>query len=136
MPCQFQGNRIDRASWDRHLNLDLAWRTGLQFLFYCRDAAPVANFTVYLHSGDGWYRGNFDASSTTLWTPVQIHKKDMAVEGQPAGWGKVDTLRISAWRGQDVDTEFYIAAMGLLARAESRVVRTICGRQCPWRTRL
>ena len=55
-------------------------------------------------------------SSTTGWTPVQIHKKDMAVEGHPAGWGKVDTIRISAWRGQDVDTEFYIAALGLFGK--------------------
>jgi len=116
MPCHFQGTRVDRASWDRRLNLDLAWRTGLQFLFHCRDATPVANFSVYLHSGDGWYRGNFDALSTTMWTPVQIHKKDMAVEGHPAGWGRVDTIRISAWRGQDVDTEFYIAAIGLFGR--------------------
>jgi uncharacterized lipoprotein YddW (UPF0748 family) len=122
MPCQFQGNRVDRASWDRHLKLDLAWCTGVQFLFYCRDAAPVTNFSVYLHSGDGWYRGNFDASSTTLWTPVQIHKKDMAVEGHPAGWSKVDTLRISAWRGQDVDTEFYIAAIGLFGKGGKIVI--------------
>ncbi len=113
MPCHFQNNKVERASWDRHLTLDLAWRTGVQFLFYCRDATPVSNFTVYLHSGDGWYRGDFPAASTTTWTPIQIHKKDMAVEGHPAGWGKVDTIRISAWRGQDVDTEFCIAALGL-----------------------
>jgi uncharacterized lipoprotein YddW (UPF0748 family) len=113
MPCNFQDNRIDRASWDRRLKLDLAWRTGLEFLFYCRDATPVASFSVYLHSGAGWYRGTFDATSTTGWTPIRIHKEDMAVEGRPAGWGKVDTVRISAWRGQDVNTEFYIAALGL-----------------------
>ncbi len=122
MSCNFQGNSMDRASWDRHLNLDLAWRTGLQFLFYCRDTTPVASFTLYLHSGDGWYRGNFDASSTSAWTPVQIHKKDMSVEGHPAGWGKVDTIRISAWRGQDVDTEFYIAAIGLFGKGGKIVV--------------
>jgi uncharacterized lipoprotein YddW (UPF0748 family) len=124
MPCHFQDNRVERASWDRRLNLDLAWRTGLEFLFYCRDATPVANFTVYLHSGDGWYRGDFHPSSptrsgaagTTAWTIVQIQKKDMAVEGRPAGWGKVDTLRISAWRGQDADTEFCIAAVGLFGK--------------------
>jgi len=122
MPCHFQDNRVERASWDRRLKLDLAWRTGLQFLFYCRDAAPVANFSIYLHSGDGWYRGNFAASSTSTWTPVQIQKKDMAVEGHPAGWGKVDTIRISAWRGQDVDTEFYIAAIGLFGKGGKIVI--------------
>ncbi len=116
MPCHFQDNKVERASWDRRLNLDLAWRTGLQFLFYCRDVTPVANFTVYLHSGDGWYRGDFSPSATSMWVPVQIHKKDMAVEGHPSGWGKVDTIRISAWRGQDVDTEFYIAALGLFGK--------------------
>lgn len=116
MPCNFQGTTIDRASWDRRINLDLAWRTGVQFLFYCRDASPVATFTVYLHSGDGWYRGDFDVSSSTAWTTVQIHKKDMAVEGSPAGWGKVDAIRISAWRGKDTDTEFCIAAIGLFGQ--------------------
>ncbi len=122
MPCQFQGNKVERASWDRQLKLDLAWRTGVQFLFYCRDATAVANFSVYLHSGEGWYRGNFDASSTTGWTLVQIHKKDMAVEGHPAGWGKVDTIRISAWRGQEADTEFYIAAIGVFGGGGKIVV--------------
>ena len=84
MPCHFLDSRVERASWDRRVTLDLAWRTGVQFLFYCRDATAVSNFSVYLHSGDGWYRGNFDSSSTTGWTPVQIQKKDMAVEGHPA----------------------------------------------------
>jgi hypothetical protein len=101
MPCNFQDTKIERASWDRRLKLDLAWRTGLEFLFYCRDPAPVASFSVYLHSGDGWYRGSFDAASTAGWTSVRIHKKDMGVEGHPAGWSNVDTVRISAWRGQD-----------------------------------
>lgn len=122
MPCHFQDNGVERASWDRRVTLDLAWRTGVQFLFYCRNATAVSNFSVYLHSGDGWYRGNFDASSTTGWTPIQIHKKDMAVEGHPAGWGKVDTIRISAWRGQDVDTEFYIAALGLFGSGGKIVI--------------
>ena len=122
MPCNFQGTKFERASWDRHLKLDLAWCTGLQFLFSCRDASPVTNFSVYFHSGNGWYRGNFDAASTTGWIPVRIHKKDMSVEGRPAGWSQVDTIRISAWRGRDVDTEFHIAAIGLLGQGGKVVV--------------
>ena len=49
----------------------------------------------------------------------------MNIEGSPAGWGKVDTIRISAWRGRDVDTEFYIAALGLLG-SDGRIVVVRC----------
>jgi len=116
MPCNFRGTKIDRASWDHNIKLDLTMCKGLQFLFYCHDASAVASFSVYMHSGDGWYRGQFDATATALWTPVRIYKKDMDIEGRPAGWGNVDIIRISAWRGQDVDTEFYITAFGLFGR--------------------
>ena len=112
MPCNYQGTRIDRASWDYDIKLDLTMCKGLQFLFFCRDTSPVANFTIYLHSGNGWYRVAFDAPASAQWTPIKISKDAAGIEGQPAGWGKIDTIRISAWRGQDVDTEFYIAAMG------------------------
>ncbi|UCG59518.1 MAG: family 10 glycosylhydrolase [Phycisphaerales bacterium] len=122
MPCNFRGTKFDRASWDRNLKLDLSMRKGLQFLFHCRDASPIANFTIYLHSGDGWYRAYFDAPAKAKWTSVKIHKKDMAIEGQPAGWSNIDTVRISAWRGQDVDTEFYIAEVGLFGEAGKVVI--------------
>lgn len=112
MSCNFQGTRMDRASWDCELKLDLTMCKGLQFLFFCRDTSPVAYFTVYLHSGDGWYRAPFDAPASAEWSVIEIDKSATGIEGQPAGWGKIDTIRISAWRGQDEDTEFYISAMG------------------------
>jgi uncharacterized lipoprotein YddW (UPF0748 family) len=112
MLCNFHGTKTDRASWDRNLKLDFTMCKGLQFLFYCRDTSPVASFTVYLHSGDGWYRGQFDAPASAKWSAIKIHKNATDIEGQPAGWGSIDTIRISAWRGQDIDTEFYIAAIG------------------------
>jgi len=113
MPCNFRGTRFDRASWDRELKLDLTMCEGIQLLFYCRDTSPVSSFSMYLHSGDGWYRCRFDAPVSAGWTTIKVHKKATGIEGRPAGWGKVDTIRISAWRGRDVDTEFYIAALGL-----------------------
>jgi len=113
MPCNFRGNRIERASWDRQLKLDLTMCQGVQFLFYCRDASPVAHFSFYFHSGDGWYAGGFDAPASAGWGAVTVDKNATRTEGRPAGWDKVDTIRISAWRGGDVDTEFYIAGLGL-----------------------
>jgi len=125
MPCNFRGTKIERASWDRNLNLDLTMCSGVQFLFHCPDASPVSRFNIYFHSGNGWYTGRFDASGSTGWTSIKVHKKATNIEGSPAGWGKVDTIRISAWRGGDVDTEFYIAALGLFG-TDGKIVVVRC----------
>jgi len=122
MPCNFHGTKFDRASWDRELKLDLTMCKGLQFLFYCHDASPIGSFRVYFHSGDGWYRGKFAAPASAGWTVVKIHKNSTDIEGRPAGWSRVDTIRISAWRGQDVDTAFYITALGLFGSGGKIVV--------------
>ncbi|KPL23308.1 MAG: hypothetical protein AMJ75_06335 [Phycisphaerae bacterium SM1_79] len=122
MPCNFHSTKFDRASWDRELKLDLTMCKGLQFLFYCQDSLPVSSFSVYLHSGDGWYRGKFAAPSSAGWAFVKIHKNSTDVEGRPAGWSGVDTIRISAWRGQDLDTAFYITDLGLFGSGGKIIV--------------
>ena len=113
MPCDFRGTDIERASWDHPITQDLAMCQGVQFLFYCPDPSSVANFTLYLHSGDGWYRGVFDAPAAGQWSLIRVSKADMDIEGHPAGWSKIDAIRLSAWRGQDRDTGFSVADFGL-----------------------
>ena len=113
MPCNFRGTGIDRASWDRKVRLDMTACRGMQFLFRCEDLSPISSFTMYLRSGRGWYRCGFEAPASTKWAVVRVHKRGAGIEGTPAGWGSVDTIRISAWRGTDADTEFAVAALGL-----------------------
>ena len=122
MPCNFRGRDIERASWDHPIVQDLAMCQGVQFLFYCSDPSPVAHFTLYLHSEDGWYRGTFDAPAEGQWVPIQVSKTDMDVEGHPGGWSKIDTMRISAWRGQDRDTEFYVTDFALFGGGAKIVI--------------
>ncbi len=122
MPCNFQGTDVERASWDHPVQQDLAMCRGVRFLFYCSDASAVAHFSLYLRSGNGWYRGVFDAPASGQWVPVQVSKADMDVEGHPAGWSKIDTLRISAWRGQDRDTQFHVADFAMFGRGAKIVV--------------
>lgn len=122
MPCNFHGTKFERASWDRRFKLDLAMCKGIQFFFYCPDETAVSSFVVYFQSGDGWYRSTFDTGASRGWNLVKIHKQDSSVEGRPAGWANVETMRISAWRGRDVDTEFYIAAAGLIPAAGKIVI--------------
>ena len=127
MPCNFKGTRIERASWDRSVNLDLTACRGVQFRLYVRDAAPVGQFSMYFESGDGWYAASFAPRAKNRWHTIAVDKQDTRIEGRPAGWGKVRTIRISAWRGRDEDTEFCLAdleAVGtqgdiLVLRAES-----------------
>ena len=123
MPCHFKGTDIERASWDRDLQLDLAARSGLTFLMRCRNPRPVGHFSFYFRSGNGWYAAGFSPPAGNWWKPVRIRKWDTRVEGSPAGWSRIDGIRISAWRGRDEDTEFHIAALGLLGSpGEARIV--------------
>ena len=122
LPCNFYGTKIERVSWDRAVKLDMTLCRGVQFLFYCPDNTPISSFAIYFHSGDGWYSGRFDAPVSTGWNTVKVHKKATGIEGRPAGWSKVDTIRISAWRGRDRDTEFYIASIGLFGAGGNIII--------------
>jgi len=113
MPCNFRGAKIDRASWDRSLKLDMTGCRGVQFLFRSRDVSPVAHFTMYFRSGTGWYNVGFEPPGSPGWGLVKVYKKNARVEGVPRGWGKVDTIRISAWRGSETDTEFHVAELAM-----------------------
>ncbi|HUT01522.1 MAG TPA: family 10 glycosylhydrolase, partial [Phycisphaerae bacterium] len=120
--CTFRPGRIERASWDRKVKLDLTGAKGIQFLFRCRDTSPIGHFTLYLRSGKGWYSGPFYPPGSGQWVPVRIYKRRTGVEGNPAGWGKIDTIRLSAWRGRNVDTDFHIAELGLFGSGGKIVI--------------
>ncbi|MCK5802582.1 MAG: family 10 glycosylhydrolase [Lentisphaeria bacterium] len=127
LPVNFVGTDHARASWDIGVRVDLRLARGIQFDFFCADMTPVSYFCVYFRSGDGWYRSTFGTDSRGGWQHVIIDKADTGSEGTPAGWGKIDAIRISMWRGQDLNTECAIANLGaigsnptvLIVRADS-----------------
>jgi uncharacterized lipoprotein YddW (UPF0748 family) len=124
MPCNFKGTKIERASWDRSVRLDMTACRAVRFSLLCRDPTPVSGFSLYLQSGGGWYSAHFAPGARGTWSTITIDKEDMGTEGRPAGWGQVRTIRISAWRGTDVDTEFLISDMVLLGeQAAIAVIR-------------
>jgi uncharacterized lipoprotein YddW (UPF0748 family) len=109
LACEYEGTKIERASWDRKVNLDLSSCRGVQFKILCRDPSPVTYFSIYFQSGEGWYHASFFPESATGWNTIWINKATTQSEGKPAGWGSVKTIRISAWRGKAVNTEFYLS---------------------------
>ncbi|HUU93863.1 MAG TPA: family 10 glycosylhydrolase, partial [Phycisphaerae bacterium] len=132
MPCNFRGTRIERASWDRSVRLDLTARRGIRFDLYVADPSPVGHFSLYFQSGGGWYATSFAPRQKGRWHTITIDKQDTKIEGRPGGWGAVETIRISAWRGKDADTEFCISNLAvaggpadiLVVRGESVVGRS------------
>ncbi len=106
-PCNFAGTRIERASWDRQMGLDLSGCRGVQFEFFCGDASPVSYFSLYFQSGAGWYSASFYPDSPG-WNRITIETSAMSNEGEPAGWASVRTVRLSAWRAGDTSTEFLV----------------------------
>ena len=122
MPCNFHDTTLERASWDRSAALDLSLAQGLQFQFYCADPTPVSGFTFYLRSGSGWYSIPFAPQTPGQWETISVDKMAMQCEDKPAGWARINRIRISAWRGSDLDTEFYVADFGIVGAASPIVV--------------
>ncbi len=108
LPCRFE-EHVERASWDHSVNLDLSSGSGIEFKVLCRDASPVSSFSIYFQSGEGWYHATFFPESSVGWNTVTLERASMTVEGKPAGWRQIKTIRVSAWRGEDKNTEFYLA---------------------------
>jgi len=108
-PCNLAATEIQRASWDRQVALDLGAARGVQLQFWCSDPSPVSYFSLYFQSGDGWYHGSFFPELTNGWNVVTLDKSAMTAEGQPAGWSRIRTIRLSAWRALDRDTEFFLS---------------------------
>jgi len=133
LPCRFAGNPVERVSWDHKLQLDLSGCRGVHFQLWCQDVSPVASFSLYLQSGNGWYSASFYPDQPG-WNTIVIDKAGTRIEGEPDGWGAIRTIRLSAWRGGDTNSELRVrdfAFRGMLGvdatvaiiRAESAAVR-------------
>lgn len=105
LPCNFAGTDFERASWDRAVKLDLAAGRGVRFEFFCPNLEAISQFSIYFQSGDGWYSATFQPEIANAWTTITVNKSATRAEGKPAGWGRITTIRVSAWRGQNTDTE-------------------------------
>jgi uncharacterized lipoprotein YddW (UPF0748 family) len=120
--CNFKDTRFERCYWDKAVKLDLTSAQGVQFEMNCPNVAAVSNFVIYFQSGDGWYTGRFGPSAAKGWCTVKIDKSDTKIEGKPSGWGRIECIRISPWRGGDVNTPLYIRDMRVIEQNGSIAV--------------
>ncbi len=114
IPCNYKREDLRRAGYDRKVQLDLSAFGSISFDFYCDDPAPIGYTSIYFHAVDGWYTQSFPFAKG--WTHVVLSKGGFGIEDKPAGWQKVDTIRISTWRGRSANT--FCAIANLRARSE------------------
>jgi uncharacterized lipoprotein YddW (UPF0748 family) len=111
LTCDF-ATRDVRCYWDRTVSLNLAAFTDFALEVFAPDPGAISSFTLYFHSGAGWYGGSASLSQTG-WQTLRFSKASFIPEGTPSGWDQIDGIRLSPWKGAARNT--YLAARQLRA---------------------
>ncbi|MFV1968206.1 MAG: glycoside hydrolase family 10 protein [Pirellulaceae bacterium] len=114
---------LSRVYIDRKVDLDLA--DAGEFTLDILTSSPEAagKISLYFHSSDGWYSAGSGLSGRG-WSQLRFSKASFGIEQRPAGWHKVDTIRIAIWRGQAED---FTVRLGRLEAARHDVALIIPG---------
>ncbi len=108
-----------RAALDLRADLDLSQWGRFSLDIYIDDPRMFGSFSIYMQSGEGWYR-----ASGTLpnkgWNTLSFPRSAFGIEDTPGGWDSIQTIRISPWKGAPV-TGFF-AVDNLMAYREDIAV--------------
>jgi uncharacterized lipoprotein YddW (UPF0748 family) len=111
LTCDF-AVRNDRCIWDRTAGLNLAAFTDFALEVFAPDPSAISDFTLYFHSGAGWYGASLSLGQTG-WQTLRFSKDTFIPEGTPTGWDHIDGIRLSPWKGASRST--YLAMRQLRA---------------------
>jgi uncharacterized lipoprotein YddW (UPF0748 family) len=109
LQCPFDKTAARRCFWDLPVKLDLRDAAALRLNFRCPDPRPIAQFSLYLRSNNVWHAANFSPQNPGQWEKIVITKSDTRPEGTSQGWGRVDRIRLAAWRGEGRGTSMQLA---------------------------
>ena len=94
---------MPRTVIDREVQLNLSAPGEFALELDVEKPECVGHFSLYFRSGKGWYSASAGLSKSG-WQTLLFSKASFRSEGEPAGWHKIDGIRISIWRGQAVDS--------------------------------
>ncbi|MBR5162269.1 MAG: hypothetical protein IKW80_11610, partial [Thermoguttaceae bacterium] len=103
--ADFQSNLdVARSSFDRYFDspIDLSEFSRFEIEIEADKPEAFSYFTLYFHSKDGWY--GCSSSVPPRRGVMTYRKSDFQAESTPAGWDKIDGVRLSMWRGQSVNS--------------------------------
>ena len=135
LPAPFASRpRPGRVYMDRKIELNLAAVGELKLEMRSSVANAGSRVSLYFHSGQGWYAAGTGLAGDD-WQTLRFSKADFTVEGEPAGWHKIDTIRIAVWRGQPVDHAVHVRQLRT-ARHDVALVIPSAGSRSEIRTAL
>ncbi len=112
----------DRAAWDKPLAFDLSAAVAFELDVACPRPDAVRALGLYFKSGAGWYVASKPLAGPAPHSLV-FAKSDFTAEGTPAGWHRIDGLRVSPWKGADVDTALVLKRLVTVEGSALVVVR-------------
>ncbi len=98
MNADFTNEASRRSVYDHAVDLDLSRWGRFSFDMYVDQPGLFGSFTIYFHSGDGWY-GAGAGIGRQGWNTIELSRADFKAEDSPGGWDTIDTIRLAAWRG-------------------------------------
>ncbi len=111
--------RVDRFYWDQRFPpVDLSRVPSFSLEITLEKAEASRTLSLYFKSGEGWYHWSRPVRGEGRHT-LTIRKSECGVEGTPAGWGHIDGLRVSPWKGTSTDGALVIHS---LTKQSSRIM--------------
>ncbi len=91
---------LQRVYVDRRVDLDLTSAGGFVLEAEAEPPEALARVSLYFHSQDGWYSAG-GRTTKPGWQQLRFAKSAFGTEESPAGWDKIDSVRIAFWRGSE-----------------------------------
>lgn len=99
--------QLRRVCIDRKVNLDLEGTSEFTLRVATDQPDATEYVSLYFRSGGGWYSMSSGFPSKG-WQTLHFFKNSAQIEGKPAGWDKIDTIRISFWRAGPQNAVFLL----------------------------
>jgi len=117
--CPFDAvPNVDRLAWDAAVTQDLSGVESLEIPLRLKGHPSVSAISLYARSGGGWYHLALrHLAQPGQWGLVRVRLEAARTEGRPAGWSRIDGIRVAVWRGGTSAAELAmgpVAACGVL----------------------
>ena len=113
---------------DRRVQLDLTAPGGFVLEAAVDDPQSIGNLTLYFRSGNGWYAAGSPVAAKG-WQTFRFSKISFGTEGHPAGWNKIDGIRLAWWRGPGTDVRDTAVRIRRLAETSQPIAMVLPGKK-------